>query len=98
MAKWQDGVSDYLQDLLAVLYALLVPTVKDTLHAAVAHPIIQAGEEAEADGAGHGGGGGGTSPALIEGLPREGRRWDRARAEPGICPHRHQEGLEMEFH
>lgn len=63
----------YLQDVLAVLDTLLVPAVEDALHAAVAHPIVQAGEEAEPEGAGHGSGAGRAPPALIEGLQREGR-------------------------
>lgn len=66
-------LAGYLQDVLAVLDALLVPAVEDALHAAVAHSVVQAGEEAEPEGAGHGGGAGRAPPALIEGLPREGR-------------------------
>lgn len=63
----------YLQDVLAVLDTLLVPAVEDALHAAIAHPIIQAGEEAEPEVAGHGSGAGCAPPTLIEGLQREGR-------------------------
>lgn len=70
-----------------------MPAVEDALHAAVAHPVVQAGEEAEADGAGHGRGGGRAPPAFIEGLPGEGRGCDGAGAEPGIWPPRDGKGL-----
>lgn len=56
-----------------------MPAVQDALHTAIAHAVIQAGEEAEPNGAGHGAGACGAAAALIEGLEGEGR------AAEGTC-------------
>lgn len=60
----------HLQDLLAVLNALLLPGVEDPLHWRTAHPVIQAGEDPKADGTGHRRRNR-TSPTLIERLEGE---------------------------
>lgn len=60
-----------LQDLLAVLNAFFLPGVQDPLHRCMAHPVIQAGEDPEADGTCHGCRGRGPPSTLIKRLEEE---------------------------
>ena len=61
----------HLEDIGRVLDALAQPGVQQVLHGGVACPVVQRGEETQADGAGHQRGHGHTPACLVKGLEEE---------------------------